>query len=106
MQQPEVHLHPKAQAALGMLFAELTAKKLINPLIIETHSDYIIDRVRLAVSQGVLRPEQVTIVFLEKIGRFSQEHQLSLDDRGNVLNTPLSYREFFMREQLQLLQRQ
>ena len=106
LQQPEVHLHPKAQAALGMLFAELTAKKLINPLIIETHSDYIIDRVRLAVSQGVLRPEQVTIVFLEKIGRFSQEHQLSLDDRGNVLNTPLSYREFFMREQLQLLQRQ
>jgi len=105
LQQPEVHLHPKAQAALGMLFAKLTAEQLIHPLIIETHSDYIIDRVRLAVSQGVLRPEQVTIVFLEKVGRFSQAHQLSLDDRGNILNTPLRYREFFMREQLQLLQR-
>jgi len=43
MQQPEVHLHPSAQAALGSLFCELAGAK--RQLVVETHSDYLLDRV-------------------------------------------------------------
>ena len=50
LQQPEVHLHPQAQAALGTLFCQVAAGG--RQLIIETHSDYIIDRVRMDVRDG------------------------------------------------------
>ena len=44
LQQPEVHLHPSAQAALGSLFCSIAGPD--RQLVVETHSDYIIDRVR------------------------------------------------------------
>lgn len=43
VQQPEVHLHPKAQAALGTFFCEIT-KGTGKHFVIETHSDYLVDR--------------------------------------------------------------
>ena len=51
LQQPEVHLHPSAQAALGSLFARIAAREN-GPLVIETHSDHSIDRVRMDVRDG------------------------------------------------------
>ena len=49
LQQPEVHLHPRAQAALGTFFAKLVEQEH-RQFVIETHSDYLIDRVRQEVS--------------------------------------------------------
>ena len=43
IQQPEVHLHPRAQAAMGSFFGQLAASKR-NPVVVETHSDYLVDR--------------------------------------------------------------
>ncbi len=39
LQQPEVHLHPKAQAALGSFFVDLVASGN-KEFVVETHSDY------------------------------------------------------------------
>ena len=47
LQQPEVHLHPRAQAALGSLFCQMADRK--RQLVVETHSDHLIDRVRMDV---------------------------------------------------------
>ena len=49
-QQPEVHLHPSAQASLGSLFCTVAASG--RQLIVETHSDHLIDRVRMDVRDG------------------------------------------------------
>ena len=46
IQQPEVHLHPKAQAALGDLIFHIS-KNDGKSFLIETHSDFTIDRFRL-----------------------------------------------------------
>ena len=48
IQQPEVHLHPRAQAAMGSFFAQLADSRR-NRVVVETHSDYVIDRVRMDV---------------------------------------------------------
>ena len=48
LQQPEVHLHPSAQAALGSLFCT-TVRASGRQLIVETHSEYIIDRIRMDI---------------------------------------------------------
>ena len=47
LQQPEIHLHPKAQAALGSLLC--TVAGIGRQLIVETHSDYLLDRVRMDI---------------------------------------------------------
>lgn len=98
LQQPEVHLHPSAQAALGSLFCNLAGPE--RQLIVETHSDYILDRVRMDVrdKETELKPEDVSILFFEPGELDVTIHSLRLDDEGNVLDAPDSYREFFMAE--------
>ena len=98
MQQPEVHLHPSAQAALGSLFCSVAAEG--RQLVIETHSDYIIDRVRMDVRDKTtgLKPEDVSILYFEPSDLDVKIHSIRLDQMGNVLDAPYSYGEFFMAE--------
>lgn len=98
LQQPEVHLHPSAQAALGSLFCQVAENK--KQLVIETHSDYIIDRVRMDIrdESSSLKPEDVSILFFEPRDLDVRIHSLTFDEEGNVLGTPPGYRQFFMEE--------
>ena len=98
LQQPEVHLHPRAQAALGSLFCQVAASD--RQLIIETHSDHLLDRVRMDVRDGTtsLKPDEVSILFFERVDLDVRIHSLRLDDEGNILDAPPSYRRFFMEE--------
>ncbi len=98
LQQPEVHLHPSAQAALGTLFCQIADWG--RQLIVETHSDHLLDRVRMDVRDrtGKLRPKDVSILFFERDHLDVQIHSLQLDTEGNVLGAPPSYRRFFMEE--------
>lgn len=41
VQQPEIHLHPKAQSGLGEIVASLPSQKKDQTYMIETHSDYL-----------------------------------------------------------------
>ena len=98
LQQPEVHLHPSAQAALGSLFCQVSG--LERQLIVETHSDYILDRIRMDVRDGVssLTPDDISVLFFERQGVSVRIHSVRFDEQGNVLGSPPSYRGFFMRE--------
>ena len=96
LQQPEVHLHPSAQAALGSLFCTVSGPA--KQLIVETHSDYIVDRVRMGVRDKIIRSEDISILFFERTGLDVKIHSLRIDELGNVLNAPPSYGQFFMEE--------
>ena len=98
LQQPEVHLHPRAQAALGSLFCEVAAGG--RQLIVETHSDHLIDRIRMDVRDGKtsLTPEDVRILYFERVGLDVKIHEIWYDEYGNLENVPPSYRRFFMEE--------
>jgi AAA domain, putative AbiEii toxin, Type IV TA system/Protein of unknown function (DUF3696) len=102
MQQPEVHLHPRAQAALGSFMVDLVQKHK-KQFVVETHSDYIVDRVRQEVAAGRIDKDKVSILFFEKPGFETTVHVLKLDKQGNILNAPASYRGFFLDEQMNLL---
>jgi predicted ATPase len=103
IQQPEVHLHPRAQAALGTFFAQIAETERM--FVIETHSDYLVDRVRQEVAKGTIKSEDVQILFFDKPGLETTIHQLTLDENGNVENAPDEYRSFFMEESINLLTR-
>ena len=100
LQQPEVHLHPSAQAALGSLFCAVAAQR--KQLIIETHSDYIIDRVRMDVRDKTtgLKPDDVSILYFERGDLDVKIHSIRLDEMGNVLDAPSGYRQFFTDEMM------
>jgi len=104
LQQPEVHLHPRGQAALGSFFAGLVAREK-KELVIETHSDYLLDRIRVEVAQGALRASDVLILFFEKEYIETRVHQIELDENGNVVGAPESYRRFFLQEEATLFSR-
>ena len=96
LQQPEVHLHPKAQAALAPLLVE--SVKEGNSFLIETHSDYIIDRARIEIREKNISPEHVSLIYLEPLENTVQAHNLYFDEQGNVCGAPDGYRDFFIKE--------
>ena len=98
LQQPELHLHPTAQAALGSLFCEVAAGG--RQLIVETHSDHLIDRIRMDVRDGKtsLKPEDVRILYFERSALDVHIHEINFDEQGNICGAPETYRSFFMDE--------
>ncbi|HEY6329096.1 MAG TPA: AAA family ATPase [Blastocatellia bacterium] len=109
IQQPELDLHPEAQAALGSFFARVTRDRQATEqqisFAIETHSDYLADRVRMQIADGTIDHRSVVILYVEKKGRSARVHPLGLDSIGNILDAPPTYRQFFLREELALLTR-
>lgn len=102
LQQPEVHLHPRGQAQLANLFIK-AFKERDNRFLIETHSDYIVDRVRISVRQGLLEPDDVSILYFEPTSRAVNIHSMHIDDDGNLEGAPIGYRDFFLKETDKLL---
>jgi hypothetical protein len=102
-QQPEVHLHPRAQAELASFFSR-TVKGSSHVLFLETHSDHLIDRFRMEARDGKhISSEDVSILYFDKSGHNVKVHQISVDDLGNLKGAPSSYRRFFIDEELRSL---
>lgn len=103
LQQPEVHLHPRAQAELGS-FLGVLAKQQEKRFVIETHSDYLVDRIRMDIrDKKGITPEDVALLYFERKNGEATIHRLDLDDQGNILNAPPGYRRFFLEEERRFL---
>ncbi len=79
LEQPEIHLHPKAQADLGTFIVEMAQKG--RQYLIETHSEYLVMRLATEVRRGNLSPDDIAIYFL------------SLDERGYTQFQPIALGE-------------
>ena len=97
LQQPEVHLHPRAQAEFSSLLARL-ANMGNQSFIVETHSDYMIDRARIEIRKGNIRPEDVSLIYFEPKGNLVKVHNISFDKNANMTGVPSHYGEFFLKE--------
>ena len=104
LQQPEVHLHPRGQAELATFLVKSVDKKK-HSFLIETHSDYIVDRVRMSVRDKIIKPEDVSILYFEPKSKGGAVviHNIKVDEQGNLENAPQGYRDFFLKETDKLL---
>ena len=102
IQQPEVHLHPKAQAELSSLLIEIH-KTMGHSFVIETHSDYMVDRARIEIGKGNIKPEDVSLIYLAPNGNKVEVHNVSFDENTNMKGTPNNYGQFFLKESDRLL---
>ncbi len=64
LENPEAHLHPRGQARMGRLMA-LAAQNDVQ-LIVETHSDHILNGVRVAVKKGEVDAEKVGLLYFQR----------------------------------------
>lgn len=64
IENPEAHLHPKGQRKMGELIAKAAAGGV--QVIIETHSDHVLNGIRLAVKNEVVKGSQVKLYFFDK----------------------------------------
>ncbi|MEH2236490.1 AAA family ATPase [Nostoc sp.] len=64
VENPEAHLHPRGQAKMGELLA-LAASCDIQ-LVIETHSDHVLNGIRLAVHGGIIPPHYVQLHYFQQ----------------------------------------
>ena len=103
IQQPEVHLHPRAQAAFGDLIYKVATKNR-NRLIIETHSDYMINRFRLAVNKGKSKVN-AQVLFFSRDENGIRVEQMPIDQKGQYVGeVSKKYMEFFLEEELKMLE--
>lgn len=64
IENPEAHLHPEGQLAMGDLIARAAASGI--QVIVESHSDHVLNGIRLAVKKQILSPEQVAFRFFRR----------------------------------------
>ena len=102
LQQPEIHLHPRAQAELSSLLVK-SANGSNRSFIVETHSDYMIDRARIEIRKGNIRPEDVSLIYFEPKGNIVKVHNIHFDKMGNMEGVPPHYRDFFLKESKRLM---
>lgn len=103
IQQPEVHLHPKAQAALGdVLFHAAIDQSQV--LFVETHSDYLLDRFRLAMRNHEHPDDFAQVVFFERSTAGNQVFPMVINKSGEYpQDQPPGFRAFFLAEQKRIL---
>ena len=65
IEEPEIHLHPKAQAELAEVLAE-TAKAEDKQIIMTTHSEHLVERLLLLVAEGTLKADDLAVYSFSK----------------------------------------
>lgn len=93
MEQPEIHLHPRVQAELADVFVSaIRSSERGAPrntqLIIETHSEHLLNRLQLRVAEQALAPEEIAIYFARPGPDGASIEELALNEFGDITNWP------------------
>ena len=93
--QPELHLHPSAQAQLGDYFVR-QIKSNNKCYFIETHSEYILNRIRALIVKGLISSSNVSVYYFDNHGDYVDIHKVKFTEDGRVVNAPKSFFETYM----------
>lgn len=80
VEQPEIHLHPKAQAELGDFFLNLYERKIQS--FVETHSEHLILRLQKYVLEGRISSDDIAFYYVHASKGEKQIVELTLDEDG------------------------
>ena len=93
MEQPEIHLHPKAQSVLADVLIDVIRSKENGAdrniqLIIETHSEHFLRRLQRRIAENEISKDKVSAYFSDFIKDKPTLTPLLIDDFGNIKNWP------------------
>lgn len=86
IENPEAHMHPKGQTRIGELCARAAASGV--QVIVETHSDHLLDGARIAVRQGILAPNQATFHYFSRATEAARIDTPTIDSEGRLSAWP------------------
>ncbi|MBN2589771.1 MAG: DUF3696 domain-containing protein [Sedimentisphaerales bacterium] len=93
--QPEIHLHPSVQALLGNYFIKQT-KEYDKHYIIETHSEYLLNRIRLAIVKGEIESFDVSVYYFENTIDGTKTYEIEFTENGEIKNAPQGFFDTYM----------
>jgi predicted ATPase len=98
LEQPELHLHPDVQAALGDFFLALAGSG--RQLLVETHSEYLINRLRrrAAETSGSAVSHLVQLFYFERHGMSSSVEPVDMTPDGGFHRWPRGFLDQASRE--------
>lgn len=99
--QPEIHLHPSVQSAFGDYISR-QIKSTNKKYIIETHSEYLINRIRLAIVREELKESNLNVYFLENSPEDSKIHPITFTKKGQIKNAPKDFFKTYMMDVMEI----
>jgi hypothetical protein len=106
VQEPEIHLHPDAQLGMADFLFELAASG--RSVMVETHSEAILLRLRHRIAEGKPRRldvDDIALLVVEQdSGGVSSVRRLGIDSLGQIDGWPSGFMEDVSRERLALMQ--
>ncbi|MDR0691552.1 MAG: DUF3696 domain-containing protein [Prevotellaceae bacterium] len=91
IENPESHIHPRGQAELGKLIARVAQNEGVQ-VIIETHSDHILNGVRVAVKEADLDKDKVIIFYFSRVvadmEQYAKITDIEIDKNGTLSEYP------------------
>lgn len=86
IENPEAHLHPRGQTKLGELAARAASAGV--QIFVETHSDHFMDGVRIAVRDGLIKPNDVTFNYFQREGNTATVTCPEINEDGRLSDWP------------------
>lgn len=88
VENPEAHLHPFGQSRIGAFLAALAASG--RQVFVETHSDHVINGIRLAMKYGVAPKDATLFNYFNRLidGSRSGITQIAADEKGALEDWP------------------
>ncbi len=91
IENPEAHLHPSAQSKFAAFLAGIVSSGV--QIILETHSDHIINGVRKAVRAEAINKQDALIYFFRQVENKEQDKvtRIEIDEKGNLTEWPKGF---------------
>ncbi len=104
LEQPEIHLHPNLQMQMADYFISLALSN--KRVIVETHSDHIINRLvrRIIEDQKFSLKDLIGIYFIKPTEKGSEYEEVCIDDKRGIINWPIDFFDQTALEQEKILQ--
>lgn len=104
IENPEAHLHPGAQSRIMEFLIEQSINRNLQ-LIIETHSDHVVNGMRISMKKGVLKPSDSVIqhfAYTEN-GLAPEITRITCDSKGNLSDYPDDFQDEWTMQMLELI---
>lgn len=117
IEQPEIHLHSRAQSELADLFVDAIKSAGRKKIIVETHSEQLLLRLRRLLAENYLKYKRdsekfdsyahymeqkeiignkdIAVYFIDNTNGESYCHYVEINEKGELVNVPDTFKKFF-----------